>query len=100
MTVVSATSATTQGGAMHEKVNLRQKLDLFDAHWQPKIVGRFNDNDLSSSASLGKRASGACDALALGTCKSAARRRFSFRIRLRRRGSTVRVRQRALTAMV
>jgi mannose-6-phosphate isomerase-like protein (cupin superfamily) len=31
---------------MHEKVNLRQKLDLFDAHWQPKIVGRFNDNDL------------------------------------------------------
>jgi mannose-6-phosphate isomerase-like protein (cupin superfamily) len=23
-----------------------QKLDLFDAHWQPKIVGRFNDNDL------------------------------------------------------
>jgi mannose-6-phosphate isomerase-like protein (cupin superfamily) len=46
MTVVSATSATTPGGAMHEKVNLRQKLDLFDEHWQPKIVGRFNDNDL------------------------------------------------------
>lgn len=31
---------------MHEKLNLRQKLDLFDVHWQPKIVGRFNDNDL------------------------------------------------------
>jgi mannose-6-phosphate isomerase-like protein (cupin superfamily) len=46
MTAVSATSATTPGGAMLEKVNLRQKLDLFDAHWQPKIVGRFNGNDL------------------------------------------------------
>jgi mannose-6-phosphate isomerase-like protein (cupin superfamily) len=46
VTVVSATSATTPGRAIHEKVNLRQKLDLFDAHWQPKIVGRFNDNDL------------------------------------------------------
>jgi len=31
---------------MHEKVNLRQKLDLFDTHRRPKIVGRFNDNDL------------------------------------------------------
>ena len=31
---------------MHEKVNLRQKLDLFDVHWQPKIVARFNDNNL------------------------------------------------------
>jgi mannose-6-phosphate isomerase-like protein (cupin superfamily) len=31
---------------MHEKVNLRDKLDLFHTHWQPKIVGRFNDNDL------------------------------------------------------
>jgi mannose-6-phosphate isomerase-like protein (cupin superfamily) len=31
---------------MHEKVNLRQKLDLFDTHWRPKIVGSFNDNDL------------------------------------------------------
>ena len=30
---------------MHEKVNLRQKLDLFDVYWQPKIVGRFNDNN-------------------------------------------------------
>jgi hypothetical protein len=34
---------------MHEKVNLRQKLDLFDVHWQPKIVGRFNDNDLRAT---------------------------------------------------
>ena len=43
---------------MHEKVNLRQKLDLFDVHWQPKIVGRFNDNicvpQASSDLAMGR----------------------------------------------
>ena len=27
---------------MTDKVNLEQKLSLFDAHWQPKIVGELN----------------------------------------------------------
>jgi mannose-6-phosphate isomerase-like protein (cupin superfamily) len=31
---------------MTEKVNLAQKLGLFDEHWQPKIVARINDNDI------------------------------------------------------
>jgi mannose-6-phosphate isomerase-like protein (cupin superfamily) len=31
---------------MTAKVNLAQKLGLFDAHWQPKIVARINDNDV------------------------------------------------------
>jgi mannose-6-phosphate isomerase-like protein (cupin superfamily) len=31
---------------MTEKVNLAQKLGLFDEHWQPKIVARINDNDV------------------------------------------------------
>ena len=31
---------------MGEKVNLDEKLALFDEHWQPKIVGRYNDNEL------------------------------------------------------
>jgi mannose-6-phosphate isomerase-like protein (cupin superfamily) len=31
---------------MTEKVNLAQKLGLFDEHWQPKIVARMNDNDI------------------------------------------------------
>jgi mannose-6-phosphate isomerase-like protein (cupin superfamily) len=31
---------------MTEKVNLAQKLGLFDGHWQPKIVARINDNDI------------------------------------------------------
>jgi mannose-6-phosphate isomerase-like protein (cupin superfamily) len=31
---------------MTEKVNLADKLALFDEHWQPKIIGRYNDNDL------------------------------------------------------
>jgi mannose-6-phosphate isomerase-like protein (cupin superfamily) len=31
---------------MTEKVNLAQKLRLFDEHWQPKIVARINDNDV------------------------------------------------------
>jgi mannose-6-phosphate isomerase-like protein (cupin superfamily) len=29
-----------------EKVNLAQKLALFDEHWQPKIVAGFNGNDV------------------------------------------------------
>jgi mannose-6-phosphate isomerase-like protein (cupin superfamily) len=31
---------------MTVKVNLAQKLGLFDEHWQPKIVARINDNDV------------------------------------------------------
>ena len=31
---------------MSEKINLDEKLALFDEHWQPKIVGRYNDNEL------------------------------------------------------
>jgi mannose-6-phosphate isomerase-like protein (cupin superfamily) len=31
---------------MNQKVNLASKLALFDEHWQPKIVGRYNDNDI------------------------------------------------------
>jgi mannose-6-phosphate isomerase-like protein (cupin superfamily) len=31
---------------MTEKVNLAQKLGLFDEHWQPTIVARINDNDV------------------------------------------------------
>jgi hypothetical protein len=28
------------------KVNLDEKLGLFAEHWQPKIVARFNDNEV------------------------------------------------------
>jgi mannose-6-phosphate isomerase-like protein (cupin superfamily) len=28
------------------KVNLREKLSTFTDHWSPRIVGRYNDNDL------------------------------------------------------
>jgi mannose-6-phosphate isomerase-like protein (cupin superfamily) len=31
---------------VNEKVKLADKLGLFDEHWQPKIVARFNDNDV------------------------------------------------------
>lgn len=31
---------------MSEKVSLAAKLALFDEHWSPKIVARFNDNDV------------------------------------------------------
>ncbi|MBV8080145.1 MAG: cupin domain-containing protein [Actinobacteria bacterium] len=31
---------------MNEKVNLADKLALFDEYWKPKIVGRYNDNDV------------------------------------------------------
>ena len=29
-----------------EKVNLRQKLSLFDSHWAPKVVGELNGQHL------------------------------------------------------
>jgi mannose-6-phosphate isomerase-like protein (cupin superfamily) len=31
---------------MTEKINLAEKLALFDDHWKPRIVGRYNGNDL------------------------------------------------------
>jgi mannose-6-phosphate isomerase-like protein (cupin superfamily) len=31
---------------MSEAINLGQKLELFDEHWQPKIVAQLNDYDV------------------------------------------------------
>jgi mannose-6-phosphate isomerase-like protein (cupin superfamily) len=31
---------------MATSVNLEEKLSAFEGHWQPKIVGQFNGNDL------------------------------------------------------
>ena len=31
---------------MHEAINLNHKLDLFEEHWQPKIVAEINDYDV------------------------------------------------------
>jgi hypothetical protein len=31
---------------MSEAINLKEKLDLSDEHWQPKIVARINDRDI------------------------------------------------------
>jgi mannose-6-phosphate isomerase-like protein (cupin superfamily) len=31
---------------MHDKVNLAEKLALFDEHWQPKIVAAIDDYDV------------------------------------------------------
>lgn len=28
------------------KINLEQKLSLFDTHWDPKVVASYNDNDV------------------------------------------------------
>jgi len=28
------------------KINLTEKLALFDTHWDPKVVGTYNDNDV------------------------------------------------------
>lgn len=28
------------------KVNLAEKLSLFSSHWDPKVVARYNDNDV------------------------------------------------------
>ncbi len=30
---------------MH-KINIAQKLSLFDTHWDPKVVASYNDNDV------------------------------------------------------
>jgi mannose-6-phosphate isomerase-like protein (cupin superfamily) len=35
-----------KGAAVKKNVNLAEKLSAFDDHWQPKIVARFNDNDV------------------------------------------------------
>lgn len=57
---------------MHQKVNLRQKLDLFDVYWQPKIVGRFNrqqsarrhsERTLAQPGGLGDRLGPLCSRL-------------------------------------
>ena len=29
-----------------DKVNLAEKLALFDTHWDPKVVASYNDNDV------------------------------------------------------
>lgn len=29
-----------------QKVNLAQKLALFDSHWDPHVIARYNDNDV------------------------------------------------------
>lgn len=29
-----------------EKINLSEKLSLFDTHWDPKVIGSYNDNDI------------------------------------------------------
>jgi mannose-6-phosphate isomerase-like protein (cupin superfamily) len=31
---------------VNDKVNLAEKLSLFDEHWRPKIVARINDSDV------------------------------------------------------
>ena len=31
---------------MSEKINLADKLALFDGHWQPRVVGAFNGNEM------------------------------------------------------
>src|SRR5438046_10056615 len=33
-------------GEMTDATNLNRKLDLFDEHWQPKIVAQVNDYDV------------------------------------------------------
>ena len=29
-----------------KKINLKEKLATFSEHWQPRVVGEFNDHDL------------------------------------------------------
>lgn len=29
-----------------QKINLAEKLSKFDSHWDPKIIARYNDNDV------------------------------------------------------
>ena len=31
---------------MPEKINLAEKLSSFEDHWTPKIVARYNNNDI------------------------------------------------------
>ncbi len=31
---------------MSQKINLADKLSQFEGHWQPRVVGAFNDHDL------------------------------------------------------
>lgn len=31
---------------MTDKINLAEKLSLFEGHWQPRVVGAFNGHDL------------------------------------------------------
>jgi mannose-6-phosphate isomerase-like protein (cupin superfamily) len=31
---------------MSDKINLAEKLSLFEGHWQPRVVGAFNGHDL------------------------------------------------------
>ena len=37
---------TADGGRMSQPINLGEKLELFDEHWQPKIVAQLNDYDV------------------------------------------------------
>jgi mannose-6-phosphate isomerase-like protein (cupin superfamily) len=31
---------------VHDAINLAKKLEAFDQHWSPKIIGKYNGNDL------------------------------------------------------
>src|SRR5664279_4120303 len=39
-------TSSTDDGVLMDKVNLAQKLSLFDEPWLPKIVARLNDYDI------------------------------------------------------
>src|SRR6186997_2194666 len=39
---------------MIERINLREKLSLFDAHWDPKIVGELNGQHVKLVKSQGE----------------------------------------------
>jgi mannose-6-phosphate isomerase-like protein (cupin superfamily) len=41
----TAPTAKKQGHDMH-KINLAEKLALFSTHWDPKVVARYNNNDV------------------------------------------------------
>ena len=34
------------GSSTTDKINLAEKLSLFDTHWDPKVVASYNDNDV------------------------------------------------------
>lgn len=42
-----------EGGPLVEKVNLAQKLSLFTEHWQPKVVGELNGQQVKLAKLLG-----------------------------------------------